>query len=540
MKREGHFHLHVAPVYKSRGQSAVASAAYNANQKLTHKAQRLTTISADHSRKLNKGIITDKLRQELKESPVFTVKADGMDQLAAGAIPDSLRGAFEQQDMPLSNRCQVRQTREGITLYDKDQKLTWHLYQQGDALTVCRYHGITLSQQATVTKDKRDNWTIEDKDNVFYKVRLGRERKTNEKTGERKYTGHKWIDVYGDKVHDYTDKADVVETWVQAPQHAPEWIKTLADTGKIRKEERERLWNFAEDHENGRDERPAMKIELALLRELTLEQNRQAVRDFVDEYFTSRGIIADVAIHSKMASDDKPNTHCHMLFFTREAMPGGKLNSDKNPYWTSKHRVVDWRKGWEQIANQALEDAGSDVRIDHRSHKARGLNKVPGIHLGPTAVAMEDKDVETARGDHNREVREENHNRVSVEQVPHADLNPWDMDHGDDREPQGTAFTVRIDEDEASSSGQPAGWQQPASETPEARQMRQDEGFVRMMLDRTVQASLRFVRRLQEVSRAGQFWTRPALAQPGHEPEMSRKFTSMINQQRERERGYER
>ena len=343
----------------------------------------------------------------------------------------------------------------------------------------------------------------------------------------RKYTGHKWIDVYGDKVHDYTDKADVVETWVQAPQHAPEWIKTLADTGKIRKEERERLWNFAENHENGRDERPAMKIELALLRELTLEQNRQAVRDFVDEYFTSRGIIADVAIHSKMASDDKPNTHCHMLFFTREAMPGGKLNSDKNPYWTSKHRVVDWRKGWEQIANQALEDAGSDVRIDHRSHKARGLNKVPGIHLGPTAVAMEDKDVETARDDHNREVREENHNRVSVEQVPHADLNPWDMDHGKGEEPQGTAFPIQTRDNETSSNGQPAGWQQTASETPAARQMRQDEGFVRMMLNRAAQASLRFVQRVQEISRAGQFWTRPALAQPDHEPEMNRRFRDM-------------
>ena len=39
--------------------------------------------------------------------------------------------------------------------------------------------------------------------------------------------------------------------------------------------------------------------------------------------------------------------------------------------------------------NRALESAGRPERIDHRSYKRQGVNKIPSVHLGPAASQME-------------------------------------------------------------------------------------------------------------------------------------------------------
>ena len=67
--RLGHFHFHGAVVQRSQGSitrgSAVSSAAYQANESLTHEQQRVGEIDLSHRKKLNKGVITESLREEL-------------------------------------------------------------------------------------------------------------------------------------------------------------------------------------------------------------------------------------------------------------------------------------------------------------------------------------------------------------------------------------------------------------------------------------------------------------------------------------------
>jgi hypothetical protein len=46
------------------------------------------------------------------------------------------------------------------------------------------------------------------------------------------------------------------------------------------------------------------------------------------------------------------------------------------------------RKNWEQIGNQALAKAGREERLDCRSYKERGIEKIPQIHLGRKAHQM--------------------------------------------------------------------------------------------------------------------------------------------------------
>lgn len=56
------------------------------------------------------------------------------------------------------------------------------------------------------------------------------------------------------------------------------------------------------------------------------------------------------------------------------------------------------REQWADLANSALERAGHTARIDHRSLEAQGIERLPGIHIGPEALAMERRGIQSERG----------------------------------------------------------------------------------------------------------------------------------------------
>lgn len=57
------------------------------------------------------------------------------------------------------------------------------------------------------------------------------------------------------------------------------------------------------------------------------------------------------------------------------------------------------REAWADHANRALERAGHDARIDHRTLEAQGIERLPGVHLGPNVVEMEGRGIRTDRAD---------------------------------------------------------------------------------------------------------------------------------------------
>ena len=60
-------------------------------------------------------------------------------------------------------------------------------------------------------------------------------------------------------------------------------------------------------------------------------------------------------------------------------------------YRMSKDFVTDIRKSWEKFANEALSAAGVKERIDCRSYKDQGSNKIAEPHLGPIVTKMSRK-----------------------------------------------------------------------------------------------------------------------------------------------------
>ncbi|WP_299794387.1 MobQ family relaxase [uncultured Marivita sp.] len=196
------------------------------------------------------------------------------------------------------------------------------------------------------------------------------------------------------RVHDYTRKQGIEETFILTPKDAPDWAT-----------DRSRLWNEVEASETRRNSVTAREWELALPSEISAEDRSQITRDFAQELVSRYGVAVDVAIHAPHREGDQRNHHAHVLTSTR------KLEADG---FTTKTRVLDSAKTggveieqmrglWAELQNRALERAGEMERVDHRSLEAqreaaleRGdqlsaeeLDRDRELKLGPAANSME-------------------------------------------------------------------------------------------------------------------------------------------------------
>ena len=76
--------------------------------------------------------------------------------------------------------------------------------------------------------------------------------------------------------------------------------------------------------------------------------------------------------------------------------------------WNSEEQLQIWRKNRADISNKHLELAKSESRIDHRSHKARGIDEQPTIYEGISARIIEKKGGISERCELNRQIKEDN------------------------------------------------------------------------------------------------------------------------------------
>jgi len=165
--------------------------------------------------------------------------------------------------------------------------------------------------------------------------------------------------------YDYTDKPGVEHTEIIAPEGAAAWVY-----------DRTTLWNTVEHAERRKDAQVAREIEIALPVELTKDQQVELMRDFVRRTFVSKGMVADFAIHR----DNPENPHAHLMLTTRSLTETGF--GLKRRDWNAKTELVAWRAQWAELANEHLARAGLDIRIDHRTLEAQGIDLVPGRKIG--------------------------------------------------------------------------------------------------------------------------------------------------------------
>lgn len=173
-------------------------------------------------------------------------------------------------------------------------------------------------------------------------------------------------DMTTGQTHDYTAKRGVVHTEILLPEGAPERLK-----------DRQLIWNLAEASEKRKDAQLAREIEIAIPAELSREKQVELVREYAG-IFTRDGMIADVCIHDK----EDGNPHAHIMLTTREWDEDRATFGAKRRDWNERSKLEMWRETWATMTNNALERAGIDDRIDHRTLEAQGIDREPTIHHG--------------------------------------------------------------------------------------------------------------------------------------------------------------
>ena len=157
----------------------------------------------------------------------------------------------------------------------------------------------------------------------------------------------------------------------------------------------ERLWNAVEHGEIRLNRIPrraqyARSLIVALPRELDQAAQIALMQGYVRVSFSDRGMVADWVIHDK--SDGNP--HAHIMLTTRDL--GSADWGRKRRDWNARDVLSDLRSDWAQHANLALERAGFNERIDHRSNHARGIYLEPDSY-NPHVASQARRQGEIAR-----------------------------------------------------------------------------------------------------------------------------------------------
>ena len=179
-------------------------------------------------------------------------------------------------------------------------------------------------------------------------------------------SGEKITNEYDGVTHDYTRKGGIVHSEILLSEHAP---KEYAD--------RSTLWNAVEKIEKNKNSQLSREFEIALPKELNLEEQKKLVQEYCKKHFVDFGMCADICIHDKQDG----NPHAHIMLTMRPIEPTGEWGAkSKKEYlldekgeriklkngnfkttkinlvdWNEQTKAEEWRSGWTDIVNIFLD-----------------------------------------------------------------------------------------------------------------------------------------------------------------------------------------
>ena len=196
------------------------------------------------------------------------------------------------------------------------------------------------------------------------------------------------------KTQDYTRKKGLEYKSIYAPEHTNE--KLL---------DRQTLWNEVEKKEFNADgsmkanARLAKEYTCALPHELTHQERIKIVDDFCRDFVKKHNVIVDACIHAPHddGETDNKNYHVHIMFTTRLVNEKGELGKKQRTFNDDGPKILkDSRATFAHVVNTALENAGLEERIDHRSYKDQGLDFLePTAHEGHEVTALRRQGIDT-------------------------------------------------------------------------------------------------------------------------------------------------
>lgn len=192
-------------------------------------------------------------------------------------------------------------------------------------------------------------------------------------------TGTKLRDERTDKLHDYSNRTkSIVESVILRPDNSPEWTAKTSS-----------LWNTVELTEKRKDAQLCREFILSLPKELNAKQQMELAVGWAQKELVSKGMVAEVSLHNPA---NGKNPHVHILT-TMRTIDGDHFSPKKPREWNDKALLIEQRASWAAFVNDALEKAGREERVDHRSLKDRGLDKIPQPKIGKEAMGLQKRGV---------------------------------------------------------------------------------------------------------------------------------------------------
>src|SRR5579875_373121 len=208
------------------------------------------------------------------------------------------------------------------------------------------------------------------------------------------------IDFYNERVNKleaYGRKRGVFHSEILAPESAPEWTYN-----------RHELWNRVERSEKRHDAQVARTMVLALPHELPDEDKIALVNEFARDMFVSQGFVVDAGFHRADRRGDQRNDHAHLVISLRPIEGDDFARKKPRDFMDKEEMLTHWRERWAFYQNKALEEAGFDTKVDHRTLEEQGFDRALGIHMGRKATLLERRGEQSELGDRNREIEEHN------------------------------------------------------------------------------------------------------------------------------------
>jgi len=215
-------------------------------------------------------------------------------------------------------------------------------------------------------------------------------------------------------VFDYSKKKGLLYQSILAPEGCPEWVY-----------DSEILWNNVEAFEDliaqkrfrGHidPEKDAKSLEAkekflnscvtAFTANFALPLEIENHDDLIDlskrivkACYVKKGLIADLAIHL-----DEGNPHLHILSTTR---PWEEDGFSETRFVIDREQLIEIRHLAAKVSNEFAQEKGYNYVLDARSYEDRGLNIIPGRHLGPKAYHKHKEESRIAH--ENNEIQHEN------------------------------------------------------------------------------------------------------------------------------------
>lgn len=193
-------------------------------------------------------------------------------------------------------------------------------------------------------------------------------------------SGTKLFDERQAITFNHTKKQGRLYSEILLPSQAPPWMK-----------ERERLWNAVELIEKRHDAQLALNIQIALPKELNLEQQITLFKTYVYDQFITLGMATDVNLVAKT----EHNPYGYVLLTLRTA--NAKGFGLKIRQWNDRQQLNKWREAWAQTANCFLSLYGHNIKIDHRTLAEQGIDRLPIKTIGKAAFHAAKRGVKLER-----------------------------------------------------------------------------------------------------------------------------------------------